>query len=112
MKSMKKVMVSVLALVLALSFMACGNSKSVVGSWVIEGTDASISSLELKSDGTGSISLGESISLNVSYTTEKDKITLTMSYLGQTESEEYTYSIKNNKLTLTSDSESITFVKQ
>lgn len=112
MKKMKKVTVSVLALVLALSLMACGGSKSVVGTWTMEGTDADISSLELKNDGTGSITLGESISLNITYTTEKDKLTLTMSYLGETESEEYTYSVKDNKLTLNNGSEDITFIKK
>lgn len=113
MKKIKRVSVLVLVLVFALSFAACGGSKSVAGTWVIEGTDSDISSLELKSDGTGKISLGGSISLDLTYTTEKDKLTLTMSYLGQTESEEYTYSVKDKKLTLTDDSQTaLTFVKQ
>ena len=69
-----------------------------------------LSKLELKDDGTGSISLGDSISLNITYTTEKDKLTITMSYLGQTESDEYTYTLKKGKLTLTDSSQTqITF---
>lgn len=36
-----------------------------------------------------------------------------MSYLGQTESDEYTYTLKKGKLTLTDSSQTqITFVKQ
>ena len=113
MKKMKKLSALMLVLVLSLSFVACGGSKSITGTWTVDGTDADISKLELKDDGTGSISLGDSISLNITYTTEKDKLTITMSYLGQTESDEYTYTLKKGKLTLTDSSQTqITFVKQ
>ena len=99
MKKMKKLSALMLVLVLSLSFVACGGSKSITGTWTV--------------DGTGSISLGDSISLNITYTTEKDKLTITMSYLGQTESDEYTYTLKKGKLTLTDSSQTqITFVKQ
>jgi len=109
MKKMKKLSALMLVLVLSLSFVACGGSKSITGTWTVDGTDADISKLELKDDGTGSISLGDSISLNITYTTEKDKL----SYLGQTESDEYTYTLKKGKLTLTDSSQTqITFVKQ
>ena len=104
MKKMKKLSALMLVLVLSLSFVACGGSKSITGTWTVDGTDADISKLELKDDGTGSISLGDSISLNITYTTEKDKLT---------ESEEYTYTLKKGKLTLTDSSQTqITFVKQ
>ena len=107
MKKMKKLSALMLVLVLSLSFVACGGSKSITGTWTVDGTDADISKLELKDDGTGSISL------NITYTTEKDKLTITMSYLGQTESDEYTYTLKKGKLTLTDSSQTqITFVKQ
>ena len=113
MKKMKKLSALMLVLVLSLSFVACGGSKSITGTLTVDGTDADISKLELKDDGTGSISLGDSISLNITYTTEKDKLTITMSYLGQTESDEYTYTLKKGKLTLTDSSQTqITFVKQ
>ena len=109
MKKMKKLSALMLVLVLSLSFVACGGSKSITGTWTVD----DISKLELKDDGTGSISLGDSISLNITYTTEKDKLTITMSYLGQTESDEYTYTLKKGKLTLTDSSQTqITFVKQ
>ena len=112
-KKIKKLSALMLVLVLSLSFVACGGSKSITGTWTVDGTDADISKLELKDDGTGSISLGDSISLNITYTTEKDKLTITMSYLGQTESDEYTYTLKKGKLTLTDSSQTqITFVKQ
>ena len=111
MKKMKKLSALMLVLVLSLSFVACGGSKSITGTWTVDGTDADISKLELKDDGTGSVSLGDSISLNITYTTEKDKLTITMSYLGQTESDEYTYTLKKGKLTLTDSSQTqITFV--
>ena len=62
MKKMKKLSALMLVLVLSLSFVACGGSKSITGTWTVDGTDADISKLELKDDGTGSISLGDSIS--------------------------------------------------
>jgi uncharacterized lipoprotein YehR (DUF1307 family) len=101
MKKIKRIAVVLSALVLMMSLFACGSKNgSVVGTWSLEGTDFDISSMELKDDGTGTIDLGGSITLNITYTTEKDKLTLIMTYLGQTESDEYTYSVKDGKLTL------------
>lgn len=112
MKRMKRFTAAVLVLVCAMSLMACGSKKgSIVGTWVIEGTDSDISALELKEDGTGSISIGGTISLNITYATDNNKLTMTMTYLGQTDTEEYTYSIKDSKLILEEDGEQITFVK-
>ena len=50
MKKMKKLSALMLVLVLSLSFVACGGSKSITGTWTVDGTDADISKLELKDD--------------------------------------------------------------
>lgn len=113
MKKNKRLSTAAIVVALSLSFAACGGSRSITGTWAVEGAEADISTLELKDDGTGSISLGDSITLNITYTTEKDKLTLTMSYLGQTESDEYTYSVEKGKLILKNgDQTEITFVKK
>ncbi|MBO5459256.1 MAG: hypothetical protein J5981_03290 [Lachnospira sp.] len=111
MKQMKRFAAAALVLVLAMSLIACGSKKSIVGSWTMEGSE-SVSSLEFKDDGTGTIGVGEGINLNITYTTEKDKLTMITTYMGQTETEEYTYSIKNGKLILESDGVEITYVKK
>lgn len=101
MKKIKRISLAVAALILLLSLTACGSGNdSVEGTWNLEGTGSDISSMELKSDGTGSISVGDIITLNITYTTEKGKLTITKTYLGQTESDEYTYSVKDGKMTL------------
>ena len=43
MKKMKKLSALMLVLVLSLSFVACGGSKSITGTWTVDGTDADIS---------------------------------------------------------------------
>lgn len=111
MKQMKRFVAAALVLVLAMSLMACGSKKSIVGSWTMEGAE-SVSSLEFKNDGTGKVSVGEDISMDITYTTEKDKLTMVMTYMGQTETEEYTYSIKNGKLILESGGVEITYIKK
>jgi uncharacterized lipoprotein YehR (DUF1307 family) len=114
MKKIKRISVVLAALVLTLSLLACGSKNgSVVGTWNLEGTDFEISSMELKDDGTGTIDLGGVITLNITYTTENDKLTLNKTYLGQTESDEYTYSVKDGKMTLKDSSGSeVVMVKQ
>ena len=42
MKKMKKLSALMLVLVLSLSFVACGGSKSITGTWTVDGADADI----------------------------------------------------------------------
>lgn len=110
MKHLRKVTVALAVLTMAFALLACGKKDSIVGSWKIsqDGTEVTY---EFKDDGTGSLKLGD-ISVNTEYQTEGDKLKLKATLLGETDETEYTYSVKDGKLTLTQDGESLTLTKQ
>jgi predicted Zn-dependent protease len=107
-KNARRLVVVGFALILVFSLVAC-SKKTVVGTWVSEDQSQTY---VMNSDGTGSVKLSSGISLSMTYTTTDSKITVNMTYLGQTETDEYTYTLKDNKLTLTKDNTSVTYTKQ
>ena len=109
MKTIKKITALVAVLVLTFSLVACGKA-SVVGTWKAE-QDGTVATYEFKKDGTGSVSI-IGITLDITYKTEGEKLSVTMSFLGQSDTQEYTYSVKGKKLTLTADGDSVVFDKQ
>jgi hypothetical protein len=108
-KNSRRLIVIGLALTMLLSLGACGKKKTLAGTWVSE--DAS-QTYVLNEDGTGSVQLGTGISLSITYTTTDSKLTVTMTYLGQSETDEYTYSMKDDKLALTKDNATVNYTKQ
>lgn len=109
MKQLKKVTVLLLITVMISALAGCGKKNNITGSWT--GQTDSIQSLQLNADGSGVMDLGDGITVNISYQTSDDKLTIVATYLGTTETTEYTYSLKKNTLTLTSDQETIELKK-
>ncbi len=98
----------ILAMVFALS--ACGKSNSIVGKW--EATEDGITAAyEFKSDGSGSLSVS-GVSVDITWKTEGDQLTVSMELLGSEDSQAYTYSLKGNELTLSADGESLTLKRK
>ena len=110
MKLSKKLVSLVLMLIFVLSLVACGNSKSVVGSWSCT-KDDNVYSYVFEKDGTGTVGIG-GITLDTEYKVEDNKISIIMSYLGQSQTSELTYSIKNDVLTHTDGTDTLELEKQ
>lgn len=84
-------------------FAGCGKKETVVGTW--EGDDYTYT---FNADGTGTQQIG-GININISSYTAKDgKLSITVTYLGTDDTTDYTYTLKNNVLTLTSGDDTIT----
>ena len=76
-------------------FASCGEKETIVGSWKgdFEGSKVLLTFLE---DGGGSLKEDDGLTYPLTYTAEKDKITVTL--LGQ--SREYTFTLGGGSLTL------------
>lgn len=109
MKKMKRLMVAGVMLVMTCLLVACGKT-SMTGTWNTDG-DQDQESFTFNDDGTGTMNLGDDISVNITYKTDGDKLTITTSFLGTSESEDYTYKIKGKTLTLTKDDETVELKK-
>ena len=104
---MKKIITTVslcLVFVMLLSLLAsCGSKKTLVGTWAELDSDGKETGviLVLANDGTGSISQ-DGMSGSISWSINGNKIFLTVSMCGVTETSECTYELSGNTLTLTS----------
>lgn len=79
------------------------------GAWTAE-QDGIEMTFKFNGDGTGAIeTMG--ISMDTTYTVSGNKISVTMSYLGESETQEFEYSISGNELSLTADGETQVFTK-
>lgn len=99
MKMAKRVISMALVLVLAMSLMACGAS-GIVGSWE-ETNDGVTVTYTFEKDGSMKMKtslLG--LELSGTYKTEGDKLIMTVSILGMEDTQEYTYKLDGNKLTM------------
>ena len=94
---MKKVIAIALSFIMLLSFAACG-AKSVVGKWVFGGV-----SFNFKDDTNVSISANGALNYDGTYVIEGDKIIVTAKGMLGDVTEEFTYSLKGDTLTLTGD---------
>ncbi|SEF86789.1 MULTISPECIES: DUF5640 domain-containing protein [Lachnospira] len=101
MKTFKKMTTVIFASVLLFTLVACGGSKSVVGTWTSVEDDIAYTFV-FEKDGTGSLDLS-GVSVPFEYKVEDDTITLTMTLLGTTEEDEYTYELSDKTLKLTDD---------
>jgi uncharacterized lipoprotein YehR (DUF1307 family) len=111
MRYLKKLAPVGLVVVLMLSLVACGGTKSVTGTWGLQGNESETVYV-FNDDGTGVYSLGDGISVKFTYTTDNGKLSISKKVLSQTETEEFTYKIKGKQLTLTNSDGTNTFNKQ
>lgn len=104
MKALKKITTTILASVMLFALVACG-SDSIVGTWTSTSSDDGFSyTFIFEKDGTGSLSLGD-VTIPFEYKVKDDTITLTMTLLGTTEEDEYTYELSGKTLKLTDDAD-------
>lgn len=105
---MRKVIAAVLVVVMLLSLTACTPQKKVLGTW--KQTDALISTTyTFNDDGTGVRSLG--VNVNFTYTIDDEFLKITTTAAGFSYTETYTYVFDGDKLTLTSDLQTIELTK-
>lgn len=98
MKLLKRVSILAVLITVIAVFAGCGKEATVVGTW--EGDDYTYT---FNDDGTGIQQIGE-ISVSItSYEAKDGKLSITISFLGTEETDEYTYSIKKNKQVDASD---------
>lgn len=106
MKAAKRVVSLAAALILVMSMVACG-SKGLEGKWVDSSTGVD-NIFEFKSDGTGSMSVEGFLSMDFTYTSTDDKITVTI--MG--ESVEYGYRLDGDTLVMIVNGEEETFKRK
>ena len=92
------------AVVLMTVLTACGNKKKFVGTWEELDADGEVSyngeTLVLANDGTGSAEK-DGMTASVTWSVEGNKLFITMSMCGVTETEECTYKFSGDTLTIT-----------
>ena len=107
MKLLKRVSVLAVLITVIAVFAGCGKEATVVGTW--EGDDYTYT---FNDDGTGIQQMGE-ISVSItSYEAKDGKLSITISFLGTEETDEYTYSIKKNVLSLSDGNNTIELNKK
>ena len=114
MKKFKKLVAAVLVSVMALGLVACGGSSSknsLPGTWG-SADESSSTQYTFNEDGTGTVTVGTGITLNLTYTTDGNKLSISMNYLGSEQKDEYTYEIKDGKLILTNSSGTTEYSKK
>ena len=104
-----------LIFVLCLSFAACGGGNSIVGSWKAEMGDNDLSTLEFTKDGKVLMIFededsGEKETEQGSYKVEGNNITMTAD--DDDDVIKGTYSVKGNKLFITSGGQTIEFTRK
>jgi len=107
MKLLKRVSILAVLITVIAVFAGCGKEATVVGTW--EGDDYTYT---FNDDGTGIQQIGE-ISVSItSYEAKDGKLSITISFLGTEETDEYTYSIKKNVLSLSDGNNTIELNKK
>lgn len=105
-----KAVLSIFIVIMAVCMIAgCGEKATLTGKW--NSTDGSSTTYEFNEDGTGIEKKGDEISMNITYTTNGNTLTITKELLGQKQSEEYIYELEPKKLKLTKNSNTIEFDK-
>lgn len=128
----KRILSLILALLMvATLFAACGDEKRsskkdkdekdvvtteaapadpLQGSWYAE-PDGVEMTFTFNGDGTGSVeTMG--MTMDTTYTVSGNTISLTMSFMGESETTEFEYSVSGNELSLTTDGETQVFTKK
>ncbi|MBO4277908.1 MAG: hypothetical protein J5925_05890 [Clostridia bacterium] len=101
-KTLSVIALMLVALMLVPALVSCGSNGDFVGTWeeVDENGESKGETLTLANDGTGSVS-SSGVSGSVKWDVSGDKITLTVSLCGMTETNEYTYEFSGDNLILT-----------
>ncbi len=114
MKTAKRLVSLVAALVMVMSLVACGGEKGLVGTWEvsadIDGQEIS-AGYTFESNGDCSVN-AMGITMDGTYKTDGDKITITVSFMGVETSQEGTYKVDGDTLTLTIDGETGTLKRK
>lgn len=106
MKKFNRIIALCLIAVVSMTMLtACGgNKKKFVGTWEELDADGEVSyygtTLVLANDGTGSAQQ-DGMTASVTWSVEKDKVFITLSMCGVTETEEYTYKFSGDTLIMT-----------
>lgn len=100
MKAAKRVVSLVAVLVLVMSLVACGGDK-IVGSWEYSQEGLAVT-FTFEKDGKLNVNMG-GFAMSGTYSTDGDKLTMTLSMFGQEESTVSTYTIEGDKLTITDE---------
>ncbi len=111
---MKKTFLVILAVAMAVMLVSCTMPwNSIVGTWVNQNTVLGVvteTGYVFNEDGTGSRNVV--LDVDFTYTVDGDSLTITYEVLGIEYTEEYTFKISGNTLTLTDDSgDTTTFEK-
>ena len=112
---MKKILAVVLVAVLALAFCACFPEKQIIGTWKNQETVLGVvveTTYVFNEDGTGTMSVGNVVPVELEYSFKDDKLNITVNTLGIKTTTEYSFDFKGDELTLTNGSNSIKLVKQ
>ena len=110
MKKYKVLLVTLVLIAAVFIITGCGEKETLTGKW--NSTDGSNTTYQFNEDGTGVEKKGDEISMNITYTTDGNKITIMKEVLGQKQSEEYTYELETKKLKLTKNSNITEFDKE
>ncbi|MBE6737775.1 MAG: hypothetical protein E7566_03855 [Ruminococcaceae bacterium] len=86
------------------------NGGDIVGAWVAEEEGIEIT-YTFNADGTGSIDM-MGIAMDMTYTTEGNTVTYTVTFEGESETETLEYSVVGNELTMTDGEYPVTFTKK
>ena len=108
MKILKRVLALALVLVMSLSLVACGSS--IEGTWSVE-EDGVKGSWTFEDEGKGKMSIG-GMSVDFTYETDGDELTITTELMGQKSEDTYTYEIDGDTLTLKNDDEKLELTKE
>ncbi len=98
---MKRLIICITAMMIMLSFVACGSSKKseLLGSWTGNNGGYEVT-FTFNEDGTGSMSIS-GIQLSISYSVDGETLTVNKTVLDGTQTEDYTYKLSNKGKTLT-----------
>lgn len=95
---MKKILAMLLAIAMMVMLCACGGGGSIIGKWAF-----GVNTFEFNEDNTVSISVNGALNYDGTYEVAEDKITVTVTGLTGEQTEEFTYELKGDTLTLTGD---------
>lgn len=99
----KRIIAMLLAVMTMLALVGCGGG--IEGTWTAT-QDGVTMEYTFEKDGKGSVSVS-GMTLDTTWKTDGDKLKLTMSMLGQSQTQEYTYKVDGDKLTLTLDGDTV-----